>query len=93
MGVEQHTGLMRAGLIGLTYTYAQPSYKGRKLNLPVLLLWVELMEMLYILGIGKRYSSCCGKVNTPGSAYFRYLEGSFPIGGEFVDPFSVQYSP
>jgi hypothetical protein len=32
MGVDQQTGLMRADLTGLTYTYAQPSYKGRELN-------------------------------------------------------------
>jgi hypothetical protein len=38
MGVDQQTGLRRVGLTGFTYTYAQPSYKGRKLNLPVLLL-------------------------------------------------------
>jgi hypothetical protein len=63
------------------------------LVVPVLLLWIELTEMLYIPGIGKRYSSCCGKADTPGSAYFRHLEGSFPTGGEFVEPFSVQYSP
>jgi hypothetical protein len=47
------------------------------------------MEMLYILGIEKRYSFCCGKADTPGSVYFRHLEGSFPTGGEFVEPFSV----
>jgi hypothetical protein len=62
-------------------------------TLPVLLLWVELTEMLYIPGIGKRYSFCCGKAYTPGSAYFRHLEGSFPTRGEFVEPFSVQYLP
>jgi hypothetical protein len=33
------------------------------------------------------------KADTPGSAYFRHLEGSFPARGEFVEPFSVQYSP
>jgi hypothetical protein len=49
--------------------------------------------MLYIPGIGKRYSFYCGKADTPRSAYFRHLEGSFPTGGEFVEPFSVQYSP
>jgi hypothetical protein len=81
------------GLTGLTYTYAQPSYKGRKLNPPVLLLWIELTEMLYIPGTGKRYSFCCGKADTPGLAYFCHLEGSFPTGGEFVEPFLVQYSP
>jgi hypothetical protein len=62
-------------------------------TLPVLLSWVELTEMLYIPRIGKRYSFCCGKMDTPGPAYFRHLEGSFPAGGEFVEPFSVQYSP
>jgi hypothetical protein len=93
MGVDQQTGFTRAGLTGLTYTYAQPSYKGRKLDLLVLLLWIELTEMLYIPGIGKRYSFCCGKADTPEPAYFRHLEGSFPTGGEFVEPFSVQYSP
>jgi hypothetical protein len=62
-------------------------------TLPVFLLWVELTEMLYILGIGKRYSFCCGKTDTPRSAYFHDLEGSFPIGGEFMEPFSVQYLP
>ena len=92
MSVGQQTGFMRADLTGLTYTYAQPSYKGRKLNPPVLLLWIELTEMLYIPGIGKRHS-CCGKADTPGSAYFRHLEGSFPAGRELVEPFSVQYSP
>jgi hypothetical protein len=93
MGVDQQAGLTRADLTGLTYTYAQPSYKGRKLNPPVVLLWVELMEMLYIPGVGKRHSFSCGKVDTPGSVYFHHLEGSFPTTGEFVEPFSVQYSP
>jgi hypothetical protein len=84
---------MRANLTGLTYTYAQPSYEGRKLKPLVLLLWEELTEVLYVPGIGKRHSFSCGKADTPGSAYFRHLEGSFPTGGEFVEPFSVQYSP
>jgi hypothetical protein len=34
MGVDQQTGLTRADLTGLTYTYEQPSYKERKLNPP-----------------------------------------------------------
>jgi hypothetical protein len=93
MGADQQVGLTRVDLTGLTYTYAQPSYKGRKLNPPVLLLWVELTEMLHVPGIGKRHSFSCGKANTPGSAYFRHLERSFLTGGEFVEPFSVQYSP
>jgi hypothetical protein len=67
--------------------------KRRNLNPSDLLLWVELMEMLYVPGIGKRHSFSCGEADTPGSAYFRHLEGSFPTRGEFVEPFSVQYSP
>jgi hypothetical protein len=62
-------------------------------TLPVLLLWVELTEMFYIPRIGKRYSFYCCKADTPGPTYFRHLEGSFPTGGEFVEPFLVQYSP
>jgi hypothetical protein len=77
----------------LTYIYAQPSYKGRKLNSLVLLLWVKHTEMLYVLGIGKRHSFSCGKADTPVSACFHHLEGPVPTGGEFVEPFSVQYSP
>jgi hypothetical protein len=67
--------------------------KRRNLNPSDLLLCIELTEMLYVPGVGKRHSFSCGKADTPGSAYFRHLEGSFPTGGEFVDPFSVQYSP
>jgi hypothetical protein len=89
MGVDQEIGLTRAGLTGSMYTYVQPSYKERKLNSPFLLLWIELTEMLYIPEVGKRYSFCCGKADTPGQAYFRHLKGSFPTGGEFVEPFSV----
>ena len=65
----------------------------RNLNPSDSLLWVGLMEMLYVPGIGKRHSFSCGKADTPGSGYFRHLEGSFPTRGEFVEPFSVQYSP
>jgi hypothetical protein len=93
MSVGQQTEFMRADLTGLTYIYAQPSYKGRKLNSSVLLLWVKLTEMLYVPGIRKRLSFSCGKADTPGSAYFRHLEGSLLAGGQFVEPFSVQYSP
>jgi hypothetical protein len=67
--------------------------KRRNPNPSDLLLWIELTEMLYLLGVGKRHSFSCGKADTPGSAYFRHLEGSFPAGGEFVEPFSVQDSP
>jgi hypothetical protein len=63
--------------------------KRRNLNPSDLLLWVELMEMLYVPGIGKRHPFSCGKADTPRSTYFHHLEGSFPTGGEFVDPFSV----
>jgi hypothetical protein len=77
---------MRADLIELTYTYAQPSYEGRKLNPLVSLLWEELTEMLYVPGVGKRHSFSCGKTDTPGSAYFRHLEGSFPTGESLWSP-------
>jgi hypothetical protein len=93
MSVGQQTEFMRADLTGLTYKYAGPSYKGRKTEPPGLFLWVKLMEMLYVPGIGKRLSFSCSKADTHGLAYFRQLEGSFPAGGEFVEPFSVQYSP
>jgi hypothetical protein len=93
MSVNQQTGFMRADLTGLAYIYVLPSYKGRKLNSPALLLWEELTEVLYVPGIEQRLSFSCGKADTPRSAYFRYLEGSFPAGGEFMEPFSVQYSP
>jgi hypothetical protein len=77
----------------LMYTYAQPSYEGSKLNPLVSLLWEELTEVLYVPGIGKGNSFSCGKADTPGSAYFHHLEGSFQTGGEFVEPFLVEYSP
>ena len=93
MSVNQQIGFMRADLTGLAYICVLPSYKGRKLHPPVLLLWEELTEVLYVPGIGQRLSFSCGKADTPGSAYFHYLEGSFPAGGEFMEPFSVQYSP
>jgi hypothetical protein len=54
---------------------------------------VKLIEMLYVPGIGKRLSFSCSEADTPGSAFFRHLEGSFPARGEFVEPFLVQYSP
>jgi hypothetical protein len=65
----------------------------KKTKSPGLFLWVKLTEVLYVPGIGKRLSFSCSKVDTPGSAYFHHLEGSFAAGGEFVEPFSVQYSP
>jgi hypothetical protein len=92
MSVNQQAGFMRADLTGLAYIYVLPSYKGRKLNSPALLLWEELTEVLYVPGIGQRLSFSCGEADTPGSAYFRHLEGSFPARGEFMEPFSVQYS-
>ena len=93
MSVNRQTELVRAGLPGLAYICVLPSYKGRKLYSPALLLWEELTEVLYVPGIGQRLSFSCGEADTPGSAYFRHLEGSFPAGGEFMEPFSVQYSP
>jgi hypothetical protein len=44
-------------------------------------------------GVRKRYSFSCSEVVTLRLAYFRCLEGSFPAGGELVEPFLVQYSP
>ena len=93
MGADQQSRLTRADLTELTYTYAQPSYEGRKLNPLVSLLWEKLTEVLYVPWIGKMHSFSCGKADTPGSAYFCHLKGSFPTRGEFVEPFSVQYSP
>jgi hypothetical protein len=93
MSVNQQTGFIRADLIGLAYICVLPSYKGRKLHPPVSLLWEEHTEVLYIPGIGQRLSFSCGEANTPGSAYFCHLEGSFLAGGEFMEPFSIQYSP
>jgi hypothetical protein len=47
MGADQQTGLMRADLTGLAYTYALPSYKkGEKFDPSGLLLWIELTEVL-----------------------------------------------
>jgi hypothetical protein len=40
--------------------------------------------MLYVPWIGKRHSFSCGKADTPGSAYFRHLEGSLPAKREFM---------
>jgi hypothetical protein len=34
MGADQQAGLTRADLTGLTYTYAEPSYKGRRTQSP-----------------------------------------------------------
>jgi hypothetical protein len=93
MSVNQQTRFMRADLTGLAHIYVLPSYKGRKLSSPAMLLWEELTEVLYVPGIGQRLSFSCGEADTLGSAYFRHLEGSFPAGGEFMEPFSVQYSP
>jgi hypothetical protein len=49
--------------------------------------------MLYIPGVGERYSVICGKADASGAAYFYHLEGSFLAGGELVEPFSVQNLP
>jgi hypothetical protein len=86
MSVNQQTGFIRADLTGLAYICVLPSYKGRKLHPPVLLLWEELTKVFYILGIGQRLSFSCGKADTPGSPYFRHLEGSFPAGGDLWSP-------
>jgi hypothetical protein len=89
MSVNQQTGFISADLTGLAYIYVLPSYKVRKLHSPALLLWEELTEVLYVPGIGQWLSFSCGEVDTPVSAYFCHLEGSFPARGEFMEPFSV----
>jgi hypothetical protein len=86
MDADQQVGLMRADLTGLAYTCAQPSYKKKKTQPSDLLLWIELTEMLYVPGIGKRHSFSCGEADTLGSAYFRHLEGSFPTGESLWSP-------
>jgi hypothetical protein len=65
----------------------------KKTEPPTLFLREKLTEMLYIPGIGKRYSVSCSDADAPGATYFCHLEGSFPAGRELVEPFSVQYSP
>ena len=47
------------------------------------------MKVFYIPWIFQWDSFLRGKANATGPAYFRYLEGSFPAGGEFVEPLSV----
>jgi hypothetical protein len=54
MSVNQQTGFMGVDLTRLAYICVLPSYKGRKLNSPALLLWEELTEVLYVPGIGQR---------------------------------------
>ena len=66
---------------------------GKETEPLILFLWEKLMEMLYIPGVGERYSVIYGEANAPGAAYFYHLEGSFPAGRELVEPFSVQNSP
>jgi hypothetical protein len=62
---------------------------GKEIEPPILFLREKLTEMLYIPGVGKRYSVICGEANAPGAAYFRHLEGPFLAGRELVEPFSV----
>jgi hypothetical protein len=66
---------------------------GKETEPPILFLREKHTEMLYIPGVGKRYSVICGEADAPGAAYFRHLEGSFPARRELVEPFSVQNSP
>ena len=66
---------------------------GKETEPTIWFLWEKLTEMLYIPGVGERYSVIYGKADAPGAAYFCHLEGSFPAGRELVEPFSVQNSP
>jgi hypothetical protein len=89
MGANQHTGLTRVDLTGLTYTYAQPSYKIRKLNPPSF----ASMDRTYGDALYSRdWEEAPLQLWQGGHtqvAYLRHLEGSFPTGGEFVEPFSI----
>jgi hypothetical protein len=44
-------------------------------------------------GVRKRHSISRSKMVTSGSVHSRHLEGYFPAGGEFVEPFQVWYLP
>ena len=46
--------------------------------------------MLYVPWVGQRHSIFCGEANASGPAYLYNLEGPLPVGGEFVEPCSVQ---
>jgi hypothetical protein len=82
---------MRAGLTGLAYTYAHASYKRKKNSTPQACSYGQNLHRCS--RVRKRYSLSFSEVVTLGSAYFCRLEGSFPAGGEFAEPFSVQYLP
>jgi hypothetical protein len=89
IGVDQQVGLMRADLTGLTYTYAQPSYKKKK---PQPLRLAPMDRTYGDAQCSRDWEEALlqfGKADTPGSTYFRHLEGFFPTGGEFMEPFSV----
>jgi hypothetical protein len=75
---------MGADPTGLLYTYALSSHKKRKQTRPLsLALWIELTE---ILGIGVRCSPSRSQMVPLGLVHSRYLEGSFPAGGELRSP-------
>jgi hypothetical protein len=44
------------------------------------------MEMLYIPGVGERYSVIYGEANAPGAAYFYHLEGPSQLGESLWSP-------
>jgi hypothetical protein len=50
---------------------------------------IKLTKVFDVPWIRERDSSFRSKANASRSAYFCYLEGSFPTGGEFVEPPSV----
>jgi hypothetical protein len=55
------------------------------------------MEMLYIPGVGERYSVIYGEANAPGAAYFYHLEGPSQLGracGALLDSeFALELGP
>jgi hypothetical protein len=66
---------------------------GKETEPKILFLWEKLTEMLYIPGVGERYSIIYGEADAPRAAYFCHPEGYIPVGRELVEPFSVQNSP
>ena len=84
-------GFTRVALNRSGRTLTLSYYKGKVISL--LCLGVKLTQMLYVPRVAQRHSFFYGKVNASGPAYFRHLEGTLPVGGEFVEPCSVQDPP
>jgi hypothetical protein len=93
MSVGQQSGFTKVGPLRAGAYKCASRLQGKRPNPPILFLWEKLTEVFYVPGIGKRYSVSCGEADTSRVAYFCHFEGSFPVGRELMEPFSVQYSP